>query len=75
MNTNMIGHDQAHLMGESATHPIEPPWRVLAALLLPADTTSGVVTLCQPTPWRRPTWRVQLPFLGSTVGTSFAKMT
>lgn len=38
MNTNMIGHDQAHLMGESATHPIEPPWRVLAALLLLADT-------------------------------------
>ena len=29
-----MAHDAAHLMGEVAMHPIEPPWNVLAALLL-----------------------------------------
>jgi len=34
MDTHFLTHVQIHLLGESATHPIAPPWRVLAALLL-----------------------------------------
>ena len=31
-------HGRDHQTGESATHPIEPPWRTLAALLLLAGS-------------------------------------
>jgi hypothetical protein len=34
MNTGLFEHDAAHLMGDVAMHPIEQPWKVLAALLL-----------------------------------------
>jgi hypothetical protein len=34
MNTHVLIHVYVHLLGRSATHPIEPPWRALAALLL-----------------------------------------
>ena len=37
MNTNIRGPDRPHLVGESATHPIEPRCGALAALLLLAD--------------------------------------
>ena len=37
MNTNIRGTDRPHLVGESATHPIEPRCGALAALLLLAD--------------------------------------
>ena len=30
----VLDHELPHLRGESATHPIEPPWGALAALLL-----------------------------------------
>ena len=33
MNTNIRGPDRPHLVGESATHPIEPRCGALAALL------------------------------------------
>jgi hypothetical protein len=34
MNTDIVAHQSPHRMGESATHPIEPRWGTLAALLL-----------------------------------------
>ncbi len=34
MNTGCSGLEELHRLGESATHPIEPPWGTLAALLL-----------------------------------------
>ncbi|MGH8849239.1 MAG: hypothetical protein ACREXQ_18615 [Polaromonas sp.] len=34
MNTDFGGLEKLHRWGESATHPIEPPWGTLAALLL-----------------------------------------
>jgi hypothetical protein len=34
MNTDLFDHDATHLMGDVATHPIEQPWNVLAALFL-----------------------------------------
>ena len=33
MNIDSCGHDRVHLLGESATHPIEPRCGTLAALL------------------------------------------
>ena len=33
MNTEICGLKKAHNLVESATRPIEPPWRALAALL------------------------------------------
>ncbi|MGH8830756.1 MAG: hypothetical protein ACREXV_06660 [Polaromonas sp.] len=37
MNTDFGGLEKLHRWGESATHPIEPPWGTLAALLLLAS--------------------------------------
>ena len=34
MKPDFCGHDRVHLLGESATHPIEPRCGTLAALLL-----------------------------------------
>jgi len=34
MNTEILDHEGIHLMGASATDPIEPPGSALAALLL-----------------------------------------
>jgi len=34
MNSGFRTHDHLHHSGDSATHPIEPRWRTLAALLL-----------------------------------------
>jgi len=34
MTTHLLTHARVFLSGDSATHPIEPPWRALAALLL-----------------------------------------
>ena len=34
MNIDLCSHDGIHLLGESATHPIEPSCGTLAALLL-----------------------------------------
>jgi hypothetical protein len=36
MNIKNFSHDSPRLLGESATHPIEPPWGALAALVLVA---------------------------------------
>ena len=33
MTVENFAHEQVHHSGDSATHPIEPPWRTLAALL------------------------------------------
>ena len=33
MDTEIYTHDNPHLLGESATHPIEPRYGTLAALL------------------------------------------
>jgi len=34
MNSSFCTHQQGHLNGDNATHPIEPRWRTPAALLL-----------------------------------------
>jgi len=34
METHVLDHDAVHLLGDGATHPIEPPWGALGALLL-----------------------------------------
>jgi hypothetical protein len=34
MVVDVLDHDAAHLLGERATHPIEPPWGALGALLV-----------------------------------------
>jgi len=34
VNVHFFDHDALHHLGEGATHPIEPPWGALAALLL-----------------------------------------
>ena len=34
MHFSFRAHGQGHLKGDSATHPVEPRWRLLAALLL-----------------------------------------
>ena len=34
MNSSFHAHEQGHLKGDNATHPIELRWRTLAALLL-----------------------------------------
>ena len=34
MNSSFCAHQQGHLNGDNAPHPIEPRWRLLAALLL-----------------------------------------
>ena len=39
MNSSFRAHEQGHLKGDSATHPIEPRWRTLAALLLLAGSS------------------------------------
>ena len=39
MNTGIFDHEATHQLGDSATHPIEPPWRARAALLLLAGTS------------------------------------
>ena len=39
MNTNLIHHESAHRLGDSATRLIDPPWSALAALRLPGDSS------------------------------------
>jgi len=34
MNSSFRARQQGHLKGDNAPHPIEPRWRLLAALLL-----------------------------------------
>ena len=47
MNTDLFDHDGAHRLGESATHPIEPPWSALAALLLLAGSSQRRRPACR----------------------------
>jgi hypothetical protein len=39
MNTDISDHEVDHLLGQSATHPIGPPWGALTALLLLAGSS------------------------------------
>jgi hypothetical protein len=43
MNIEKFGHEEVHLMGESATDPMEPPGSAMAALLLLAGLARCVV--------------------------------
>ncbi|MDO5691776.1 MAG: hypothetical protein Q4G70_04745 [Pseudomonadota bacterium] len=40
MNTEFLGFDHAHLLGEYAMHPIAPRWPRHAALLVLAHTSA-----------------------------------
>jgi hypothetical protein len=63
MNIDFSSHDIVHLLGESATHPIELRCGALAALLLLAGTSPQRSRLAS-APHHSPLGRVQLPFLG-----------
>ena len=75
MTIENCAHGRDHQTGGSATHPIEPPWRTLAALLLLAggEPASSGPSEAQgmPAPGLAsarhdgPLGRVQLRFLGS----------
>jgi len=39
VSVEFFRHENVHLLGESATHPIEPPWGALGALLLLAGSS------------------------------------
>jgi hypothetical protein len=39
MVVDVFEHDAAHLLGERATRPIEPPWGALGALFVLAGTS------------------------------------
>ncbi len=41
MDTEILTHDNPHLLGESATHPSEPRYVTLAALLRLAGGSYG----------------------------------
>ena len=58
-------HGRGHQTGESATHPIEPPWRTLAALLLLAGGEPASLSRLASARHGDPLGRVQLRFLGS----------
>ena len=64
MNTHLTAHDNVHLGGESATHPIEPPSGALAALLLLAGIEPASSSRLASPPEGGPLGRVQLPFPG-----------
>ena len=48
MNASFRAHEQGHLKGDNATHPIEPRWRLLAALLPLALTSPQRRQPCRP---------------------------
>ena len=48
MNSSFCAHQQGHLKGDNATHPIEPRWRLLAALLLLARRSPQRRLPCRP---------------------------
>ena len=64
MRIQFFAHDGLHLLGESATHPIEPRWRTLAALFLLVGMKPTASSRLAIAPHRSPLGRVQLPFLG-----------
>jgi hypothetical protein len=39
MDADVSGHEAMRRLGERATHPIEPPWGALGALLVLAGTS------------------------------------
>ena len=66
-------HSQGHQAGESATHPIEPPWRTLAVLLLLAGDEPASSSRLASARHGSPLGRVQLRFLGSNMTTNDRK--
>jgi hypothetical protein len=41
MNADILDHDERHLLGERATHPIEPSWGAPGASRLPGPPHDG----------------------------------
>ena len=64
MDTEIRVHDHPHLIGERATHPIEPRCGTLAALLRLALQEPVALSRLASAPNHGPLGRVQLPFLG-----------
>jgi len=48
MNSSFRAHEECHLKGDGASHPIEPRWRLLAALLLLALRSPQRRQPCRP---------------------------
>ena len=65
MTIENCAHGRDHQTGGSATHPIEPPWRTLAALLLLAGGEPASSSRLASARHDGPLGRVQLRFLGS----------
>ena len=64
MDTEIRSHYHPHLLGESATYPIEPRYGTLAALLRLAGMSPQPLSRLARAPHHGPLGRVQLPFLG-----------
>ena len=67
MDSGFWAHDHLHLLGDSATHPIEPRWRTLAVLRLLAGMSPQrrrALPARPNTAQHGPLGRVQLRFLG-----------
>ena len=60
----LFAHDRFHHSGELATHPIEPHFGTLAALLLLAGKKPAAASRLASAPNCTPLGRVQLRFLG-----------
>ena len=64
MDVDILDHDAVDLLRVSATHPIEPPWGALGALLLLAGSKPAASSRLPSPPHDGPLGRVQLRFLG-----------
>jgi hypothetical protein len=57
-------HEDAHLVGDTATHPMAQPWGALAALLVVAGVQPAASSRLAIAPQGCTLGRVQLRFLG-----------
>ncbi|PVE44066.1 hypothetical protein H663_003680 [Limnohabitans planktonicus II-D5] len=64
MYPHLCEHEDAHLVGDSAMHPMAQPWGALAALLVVAGVQPAAFSRLAIAPNGSTLGRVQLRFLG-----------
>ncbi|PVE42251.1 hypothetical protein H663_012805 [Limnohabitans planktonicus II-D5] len=64
MHPERCEHEDAHLVGDTATHPMAQPWGALAALLVVAGGQPAASSRLAIAHQRSTLGRVQLRFLG-----------
>ena len=64
MYPELCDHEDAHLVCDTATHPMEQPWGALAALLVVAGVQPAASSRLAIAPHGSTLGRVQLRFLG-----------